>query len=339
MNGFRRICEVIIGLVFFLAGTLKLMDPVGSGLVMDAYFRFFHLGFMGFASHFLADAFALFECLLGAALAAGVWRKAVGIISGIALAFFTILTLILYIAKPDMDCGCFGELVHLTHAQSLLKNLILCVLWTAAFLPFRKLGEPQRIKYVSFTLAAVSSALFFLYSALSIPLRDYTDYKPGTELDEFYFSDASGEYADSLAFGGKVMIVSSYDPAKLGPEKTERIASFVNEAQQEGFSTLFLVASTPEETESLTTDPGLLAQTFFADRKMLMTFNRANGGATMLSDGQVIRKWSARAIPDQEEMRQINEKAPMDYMVSSMNRTRALFQGYLIYALAALLLL
>lgn len=33
-NKVRRLCAVIVGLVFFVAGILKLMDPVGSMLIV-----------------------------------------------------------------------------------------------------------------------------------------------------------------------------------------------------------------------------------------------------------------------------------------------------------------
>ena len=42
----RRICAVIVGTVLFVAGSLKLMDPVGAGLVVSEYFKFFHLYFI-----------------------------------------------------------------------------------------------------------------------------------------------------------------------------------------------------------------------------------------------------------------------------------------------------
>ena len=166
MNGFKRICAVIIGTVLLVAGILKMMDPVGSGLVMDEYLNFFHLGFLRGASRFIACALALVESLLGAALIAGVWRKVIALASGGLLALFTILTIILYLAKPNMDCGCFGEIIHLSHAQTLLKNLILDALWCLAFIPLEKLGLPQRIKYVSSSLAAVSLVLFLICSVL-----------------------------------------------------------------------------------------------------------------------------------------------------------------------------
>ena len=42
-NKVRRLCAVIVGLVFFVAGILKLMDPVGSMLIVREYFSFLHL--------------------------------------------------------------------------------------------------------------------------------------------------------------------------------------------------------------------------------------------------------------------------------------------------------
>jgi uncharacterized membrane protein YphA (DoxX/SURF4 family) len=182
MNGFKRICAVILGSVLFIAGALKLMDPVGSQLIVQEYLKFFHLNFLSFAAGVSAIAFAFFEAVLGAALIAGVWRKVVAIISLALLGVFTIITAILWMVGPVMDCGCFGEALHLEHWQSFVKNIILLGLWAIAFLPLNKLDKPQKIKYVSFGIAAISLALFSLFSLLSIPIVDFTELKSGTEL-------------------------------------------------------------------------------------------------------------------------------------------------------------
>ena len=348
MNGFRRICAAVLGAVFFTAGTLKLMDPVGAGLVVEEYLKFFHLRFLLGGSGFIACVLALLECFTGAALLTGVFRKVSAIVSGAMTGIFTIITIILVIAKPVMDCGCFGEAVHLTHVQTLIKNLVLCALWLLAFMPFRDFGLPQRVKYVSFSIACISSCLFLLYSSLSIPLRDYTDFKPGTETggdvydpdaQALYFSDAAGEYADSLARSGKVMLLSSYDVAKLDEKAVKKAADFCSLAEEQGFTVLLLASSTPEELERAVMDPVLLGHSFFADRRMLMTLNRSNGGVSYLSDGQIIAKWSARSLPDKEELTRINGQAPMDYMLSALNRGRARSQGYFLYVFAVMLLL
>jgi len=341
MNAFRRICALILGMVLLVAGLLKLMDPVGAGLVMDEYLNFLHLGIFKGVSRVLACAAAFIESIVGVTLICGVWRKVTAIVSGALLLVFTLLTLALYIVNPAMDCGCFGEAVHLSHGQTLLKNLVLDALWCLSFLPLRNLGKPQRIKYVSFSLASVSIVLFLLYSSLSVPLRDYASYKPGTELEEqpLFFMDANMEYADSLAMEGRVLVVSVYDPAGMKADKVAKLSDFASVAAAKGFTPLFLMASAPDDAAGILGNPVLLAQTYFADRKALMTLNRSNGGVTFISDGQIIRKWAFRSLPDPEELEMVAGKAPMDYMIASQNRTRAIFQGFTLYLFAVLLLL
>ena len=178
----RRLCSLIVGIVFLLAGIFKLLDPVGAGLVVEEYFRFLHLGFLTPTAKVVGVALALLEAFLGAALISGVWRKPVSIITTVLLGFFTILTLFLAIFNPAMDCGCFGEVIHLTNFQTFLKNLVLLFLASIAFVPFRDFGESRKRKYVAFYIAAASILAFTFYSLDTIPLVDYTAFTPGSEL-------------------------------------------------------------------------------------------------------------------------------------------------------------
>ena len=178
----RKICSILIGIVFFIAGISKLMDPVGAGLVVGEYFKFFHLGFLNFASQGVGVTMALLETLMGAALITRVFRKLTAILTSVMTAFFTLLTLILLIFNPPMDCGCFGEVVELSHLETFLKNIGLCILAAVAFLPMRDLGHSKKSKHVSFWIVTVSVIFFALASLMSIPLVDYTPYKVDSEL-------------------------------------------------------------------------------------------------------------------------------------------------------------
>ena len=178
----KRFCGYIAGFVFFVSGILKLMDPVGAGLVMDEYYKFLHIGFMAFSSKFMGVLFALAETVIGTALITGVWRRLSAICALALQGFFTILTLFLVIFNPEMDCGCFGEAIHLTHVQTFLKNIVLLSLLLAYSLPIRHLGQPQKKKYISFALVTTSVAAFCLYSLTHIPLVDFTAYKTGADL-------------------------------------------------------------------------------------------------------------------------------------------------------------
>lgn len=178
----KRFCGFVTGLVFFIGGILKLMDPVGAGLVMGEYLDFLHLKFLGFVSKPLGVAFALAEAVIGTALVTGVWRKVMGLAAMAFQAFFTILTLALVIFNPEMDCGCFGEAIHLTHMQTFLKNIMLCILLCAYWFPPKMLGVNLKKKYVSFAIVTASVLAFTVYSWMYIPLVDFTDYKPAAAL-------------------------------------------------------------------------------------------------------------------------------------------------------------
>ena len=140
----KRFCGFITGFVFFIGGILKLMDPVGAGLVMAEYFDFMHLKFLAFAAKPVAVAFALAEALIGTALITGVWRKFTGIAALAFQGFFTLLTLALVIFNPQMDCGCFGEAIHLTHKETFIKNIILLALLCTYLFPAKLLGDNNR---------------------------------------------------------------------------------------------------------------------------------------------------------------------------------------------------
>ena len=60
----KRLCAFILGAVFLVGGLFKLMDPVGSALVMESYFNFLHIGFLRSFATFAALFFNLLECFV-----------------------------------------------------------------------------------------------------------------------------------------------------------------------------------------------------------------------------------------------------------------------------------
>ena len=180
---FRRLCAVILGFVFFVAGVLKLMDPVGSMLIVREYLNFLHLGFLRAMAGPIAETFALAETTLGICLVTGVFRKVTAWATTILLGGFTLLTLLLWILNPDMDCGCFGEAVHLTHFQSFAKNIVLCLLTLAAFVPYNDFGKPKKSKYLTFALTLVAVLIFAVYSLMFIPLLELTPFNLSSRLE------------------------------------------------------------------------------------------------------------------------------------------------------------
>jgi len=288
---FRRLAAVIFGLTLLLGGLLKLMDPIGAQLVIESYLNFCHLGFLRFASLQLAFFFNLLECFVGAALIAGAWTSWIRWVSLGLMSFFTLLTALLWALNPPMDCGCFGELVHLTHAQSFLKNVVLMLLWVAAFVPTKKVPRQhiRRPIIVGFTFAVM--VFFGVMSYRHQPLLDLTDLRAGTELTEGKVAllGADGEYHDELALEGNVLLIGVYEPSALSGRDLERIERTVALARGVGITPI-IAAARPQKAEDLP------AGAFVSDRKALVSLNRSNGGATLVSDGQIVRKWSAGRV-------------------------------------------
>ena len=344
MNAFKRICASVVGLVLFVAGVLKLDDPVGAGLMVQDYLGFLHLGFLRFASGFLAVLFALAECGIGAALITGVWRRIVAFAAAGLIGFFTLLTLIVLIANPAMDCGCFGQAIKLSHWGSFLKNLVLLGLLALAYLPLRDYGLPQRIKYASFGVVSLSVLVFTFINCLSIPTVDFASYKPGTELDAcepdvFSYCDAAGEYVEEEAFSGPVMLISVYNPDRISSKRAAKISAFAQKADTLGFRTILLVAAAPGELQGALGKHGLSGIARFADRRMLLTLNRSNGGATFVSNAQVVRKWAAGALPGEDTLQALLDDDPLEAVVHSRNRGNLRLQVFLLSTSAVLLLL
>lgn len=389
-NVFRRFCAFVLGAVFLVSGILKLMDPVGSEFIMKSYFSFLHIGFMDFSAKFFGVAFALTEAVLGAALMSGVWRKVVGIAVVALTTFFTLLTLVLLIFNPVMDCGCFGEAMHLTHLQTFVKNVILCALCCGAFIPMRELDRPVKVKYVSFALTACSLVALLVYSLVALPLKDYTAFHPGAMLqaaaDEQYkdfsepefiyekdgvtqafsldalpdsswnfvdsrirqddfaagtvltLTDDAGEYCDSLAIQGNVLVVSAY--RKLSAGRIEGIESLVADARAVGLTPIVLVpsddvlAAASEKWAAL--EDGLV---YYSDYKTLATLNRSNGGATWISDGQIVRKWSYTLRPSREKLSTAIAEDPTALALETQSKGSLALQSFLLYIFAVLLLL
>ena len=188
----RRFAAILIGLVFLASGLLKLLDPVGTSLIVTEYFKFFHVGVLQGIALPLGMGLSLLEAVVGTALVTGVFRKLTAAVASLMIVFFTAITVILWLANPEMDCGCFGEAIHLTHAQTLVKNLVLLALALIAFLPFQNFGVPGKGKYVAFFIALPSLVFALWYNWRHLPMIDFTEFAPGAEL----FASLDNDYEE-----------------------------------------------------------------------------------------------------------------------------------------------
>ena len=382
----KRFCGYIVGFVFFISGILKLMDPVGAGLVVEEYYRFMHIGFMDFSSKLMGTVFAFAEAIIGTGLITGVWRRTIALAAIYLQGAFTMLTLALVIFNPEMDCGCFGEAIHLTHMETFGKNIILLTLLLVYYIPRKHLGQTTQKKYISFSVVATSVLAFTIFSWMFKPLVEFTAYQPGVELiasgnmlsediyesvftyekdgvkEDFtlghlpdstwtfvsthtrqinqpddlsvelsFYNSESGEYLDSLAVEGKVMIVSVYSPSDLSEKKWNNVRRFIEESSRTGFHTMLLTSTTEGVPDGL--------QPYLCDFKTLVSLNRSNGGSAYFNDGMLIEKWSRRRVPTGDILKEKYESNPTEILIFQENKGSLVFQGFLLYVFAIMLLL
>lgn len=178
----RRFLAILIGIVFLGSGLLKIEDPVGTMLIVREYLKLFHLSWLLPCAKGIGIVLATSEALIGVGLITGVFRKLFAWLSLAFLAFFTLVTLVLWILNPSMDCGCFGEAFHLTHAQSFWKNVILLVLGALAFLPVSQMGDYKPRRLIAAGIGLFSVLFAVAYSQTHLPIADFTEFDLGAEL-------------------------------------------------------------------------------------------------------------------------------------------------------------
>ena len=303
-----------------MAGLFKLMDPVGTSLIVTEYLKFIDISFMIPVALSLGEVLAFCETVVGAIVLSGIWGKVAAFFSAIFMLFFTVLTIVLCIANPEMDCGCFGDALHLTHFQSLLKNIVLDILWVIAFIPFTKSIPLTKIKWAYFSFSFFIIAIFALYCAVTIPPIDFTPMAPGNTLYQaeyenkdapiLSFCNRDGEYADSLATQGRVMVISIYSPQKLKSSNWEKIDDLIHIATSEDFNVILLTTEFQSQIDLIS-----IKRTYLADRKTLMTLNRSNGGVTYISDGIIVNKWAKCRYPSESILKKL-------YISNSTNVTK-----------------
>lgn len=323
----RRLCRVLFSLTFILSGIFKLIDPVGTGLIVDEYLRFMHLSFLSGAQVWIGIAIASVEFVIGIGVVVGMKMRIVATAALCLISFFTLLTLYLAIFNPISDCGCFGEAIHLTNVQTFLKNVVLLAMAVPIFFGRNKSRKiaPDWLQWCFIGIAGASAICFAIYEKQTLPHIDFTAYNSGTDLNDVY---AGNQVEFNTVFTyEKDGRQAEFDIDNLPDStwtfvdsKTEMVGGSVRMAQIDfvphTLEGRFLAVSVydvekleePEfrqeldklRAKALTAGLDLALYTpqgggeaFQSDRKSLMTLNRSNGGITYFADGVIVKKWPA----------------------------------------------
>ena len=186
------IVRLIFGLTFIFSGFVKLIDPVGTGLVIQEYLNIIHFDFLSFMRVFIGVSLSLLEFLVGVAILMRMRMREASVLALVMTIFFTVVTLLLLIFEPIQDCGCFGEAASLTHGETFFKNIILLICVIPIFLQRKSFRRDSSVfaEWLFISIYGLIAIGFCIVSYVRMPVVEFTDFKVGTDI-AVELSDAS----------------------------------------------------------------------------------------------------------------------------------------------------
>lgn len=212
MKTLLLIIRWVVGLLFIFSGLVKANDPLGLSYKMQEFFEVWGWHFLNDYTLTFAMLMNVFEVLAGVAVIIG-WRmKLFSWLLLLLIIFFTFLTGYALFSGKIKTCGCFGDCLPLTPAQSFGKDIFLLVLILVLFAASSKiktvLGSKTALGLL--LLVTVTTAAGQFYVLKYLPVVDCLPYKKGNNLLE-QMKTPAGAVPDSFSIvftykkGGKML--------------------------------------------------------------------------------------------------------------------------------------
>ena len=181
-----NLCRIIVAVTFIFSGFVKAIDPIGTQYKLQDYLG--AIGMAGILPNWTLLAVAVFlaaiEFCIGIFLLFAIQRRLISKLTVAFMAFMTIVTVWIVVADPVKDCGCFGDALHLTNTETLIKNIVLLVCSLAImYRPlamFRFVSKSNQWIVTNYTIVfiLVSSGLSLYY----LPIFDFRPYHIGVNI-------------------------------------------------------------------------------------------------------------------------------------------------------------
>ncbi|MBR4772657.1 MAG: hypothetical protein IK009_07995 [Bacteroidales bacterium] len=288
------ICEFTVGMCILLSVRMKLFTAIG--FYMTCFFTLLTL--------YLALFNPISDCgCFGEAVHLSNWQtffKNLILLPCIALLYFQ-RKKITPIAHPAVEWSFAG-----------LFFLVAVALWIQSYfyVPMYEFTPYKTGSLISTENDDASFETTFIYSKdgkeksftlENLPDSTWTYVETVTEMtgsaglySDFIIQDAYGnDITPNILYSDDAVLISIYDPAKLKAKHWQRIENFASKAVAAG-ADLYIASSL---TGAVIPD-SFPYEVGYGDRKLLLTINRANGGATLFSDGYISQKWTGATMDD-----------------------------------------
>jgi uncharacterized membrane protein YphA (DoxX/SURF4 family) len=178
------IARIVVGVLFIFSGLVKANDPLGLSYKMQEFFEVWGWNFFNDFSLSFSILMIAFEIIAGVAVLLG-WRmKLFSWLLLLLIIFFTFLTGYAVLSGKIRTCGCFGDCIPLTAAQSFTKDLVLTALIVFIFI-FRNQVQAVFTAKTSGRILLLTVLFSFAlqgYVFKHLPVVDCLPYKVGKDI-------------------------------------------------------------------------------------------------------------------------------------------------------------
>ncbi|MBS1588130.1 MAG: DoxX family protein [Bacteroidetes bacterium] len=176
--------RIVVGILFIFSGLVKANDPLGLSYKMNEFFEVWGMAWAMKYSLTMSVAMIGFEIIAGVALLIGAAFRIFSFLLLLLTTFFTFLTAYVYLTDKIKECGCFGDCIKISNAETFWKDVILLILVIILFL-FRKRIKPLFSGYPTAAIIILTtfSAFFIQWWVLEhLPFYDCLPYKVGVNV-------------------------------------------------------------------------------------------------------------------------------------------------------------
>ena len=180
--------RLIVALTFLFSGYVKAIDPLGTQYKIADYLQALGLG--GVIPDWLtltaSIGLSTLEFSIGIFLLFAIRRRLTSKVLLLVMAVMTLITAWIVIANPVKDCGCFGDALKLTNAETFAKNIVLLaistLLWKKPLDMVRFISKPTQWIVINYTI--LFAVILSLWSLWSLPLFDFRPYHIGANIQK-----------------------------------------------------------------------------------------------------------------------------------------------------------
>lgn len=186
MKMILNLFRILVGVLFIFSGLIKANDPLGLSYKMDEFFEVLHLHFLIPFSLAFSLIMNAFEIIAGIAVLLGYRMRIFSFLLLLLIIFFTFLTGFALYSGLIRECGCFGDCIKLTAAQSFWKDVILLVMIIVIFI-YRKQIKPllsAKATNILMIIAVLFPVILQWYTLSHLPIVDCLPYKVGNNIPE-----------------------------------------------------------------------------------------------------------------------------------------------------------